>query len=73
MADKATKSRFEPERGVGLECAARCEARGLLVRPLADTLALCPPLIITENQIDELFCKLEASLDETLTLLGRNR
>ena len=73
VADKATKSQFEPERGVGLECAVRCEARGLLVRPLADTLALCPPLIITESQIDELFCKLEAALDETLTLIGRNR
>lgn len=71
--DKATKALFEPERGMGLECAARCEARGPLVRPLADTLALCPPLIITDIQIDELFCKLEAALDETLTLLGRNR
>jgi 4-aminobutyrate--pyruvate transaminase len=29
-------------------------------------MALCPPLIITEPQIDELFDKLTRSLDQTL-------
>ena len=29
-------------------------------------MAFCPPLIITEDQIDELFSKFERALDETL-------
>jgi 4-aminobutyrate--pyruvate transaminase len=43
----------------------RCEENGLIVRALGDSLALCPPLIITEDQVDEVFTRLETSLDET--------
>ncbi|MEI6545996.1 MAG: aspartate aminotransferase family protein, partial [Burkholderiales bacterium] len=39
---------------------------GLITRPLRDTMAVCPPLIITETQIDELFDKLTRALDTTL-------
>jgi 4-aminobutyrate--pyruvate transaminase len=35
------------------------------VRALGDTIALCPPLIISADQIDELFTKLGRALDET--------
>jgi 4-aminobutyrate--pyruvate transaminase len=34
---------------------------------LGDTVAMCPPLIITPDQVDELFSKLETSLNETLS------
>ena len=27
---------------------------GLIVRPILDTIALCPPLVISEKEIDEL-------------------
>jgi 4-aminobutyrate--pyruvate transaminase len=38
---------------------------GLIVRALInDTIALCPPLIITEPQIDEMFDRLERALDD---------
>ena len=37
-----------------------------ITRALRDTLAVCPPLIITEAQIDELFDKLTLALDTTL-------
>ena len=39
---------------------------GLITRALRDTMAVCPPLIITEAQIDELFDKLTLALDTTL-------
>ena len=66
VADKATKAPFEPSRGVGALCTAHAQDGGLLVRPLGDTIAICPPLIITADQIDELVGKLETALDETL-------
>jgi 4-aminobutyrate--pyruvate transaminase len=65
VADKRTKAPFPPALGVGAYCSARCEANGLIVRPLGDTIALCPPLIIDANQVDELFTKLGRALEET--------
>ena len=66
VADKQTRQPFESSLGVGLICADHAHEGGLLVRPLGDTVALCPPLIITADQIDELFGKLESALDKTL-------
>ena len=41
-----------------------CQKNGLIVRPILDTIALCPPLIISEKEIDELTDKLKKSLQE---------
>jgi 4-aminobutyrate--pyruvate transaminase len=70
VADKATGRAFEAARGVGAYCMGRCEANGLILRALGDTLAICPPLILSEAQVDELFSKLEKALDETLGWIG---
>lgn len=67
VADKATGQPFAPADGMGARVMARCEENGLIVRALGDSVALCPPLIITEPQVDEVFSKLEKSLDETLS------
>jgi 4-aminobutyrate--pyruvate transaminase len=69
VADKATKASFEPARGVGALCANHCRERGLITRALGDSIALCPPLVITEAQVDELFTKLEGALDDTLAAI----
>ena len=47
------------------QIVARCQAHGLLLRPLpGDVIGICPPLIITEEEIDLLFDRLEAGLDD---------
>ena len=69
MADKAARTPFPAAKGVGAYCNDRCETRGLIVRNLVDTIALCPPLIITEDQVGELFDKLQLALDDTLNWL----
>ena len=66
VADKQTGEPFESSLGAGLICMEHAHEAGLLIRPLGDTVALCPPLIITGDQIDELFAKLESALDKTL-------
>lgn len=66
VADKALGTPFPYGKGVGAYCMQRCEAHGLILRALGDTLAICPPLIITDAQIDELFSKFTLALDETL-------
>lgn len=48
-------------------CSHAAELRGLIVRPMVGTrIAICPPLIITESEIDELVEKLTLALDDTL-------
>ncbi len=57
---------FEPAAGIGAACADHCARRGLLVRNIGDTVAICPPLIISSEEIDVLFTRLEQGLDDTL-------
>ena len=40
------------------------------MRNLQDTVALCPPLIISEGEIDELLRKFGKALDETTAALA---
>jgi len=70
VRDKATKEAFPAAQGVGAYCMARCEANGLIVRALGDSVAICPPLIISADQVDELFSKLAKALDETWAWLA---
>jgi 4-aminobutyrate--pyruvate transaminase len=67
VEDKATKAAFAAEKGAGAYLQGRCEENGLILRALGDSIAVCPPIVITENQVDELVSKLEVSLDETLS------
>jgi 4-aminobutyrate--pyruvate transaminase len=66
VADKATRAPFPAESGVLAHLGQAVLANGLVSRALRDAMALCPPLIITEPQVDELFDKLERSLEQTL-------
>jgi 4-aminobutyrate--pyruvate transaminase len=65
VADKAAKSPFDPIGRVGAYFAARGQAHGVIFRNLGDTIACCPPMIITEAQIDELLAAFAKALDET--------
>jgi 4-aminobutyrate--pyruvate transaminase len=69
VADKPSRQAFDPKQAVGAYCMGRCEANGLLVRSLGDSLAFCPPLIIDEAQVDEIFDKFGTALNETETWL----
>jgi len=67
VADKKSRRNFEAARGVGAASARFCQEEGLVVRPLAsDRIALCPPLVIGEAEIGELFDRFERGLDRTL-------
>ena len=66
VRDKSTRAPFAADSGVLAHLGQAVLANGLVSRALRDAMALCPPLIITEPQIDELFDKLTRSLDQTL-------
>ncbi|NJL08348.1 MAG: aminotransferase class III-fold pyridoxal phosphate-dependent enzyme [Methylacidiphilales bacterium] len=66
VADKATKRAFDPKKGVGPKAMAFAQEEGVLIRSLGDSMAVCPPLIITPDEIDDLFDRLGRTLDRTL-------
>ncbi|MCB1476927.1 MAG: aspartate aminotransferase family protein [Rhodobiaceae bacterium] len=66
VADKTGRTPFDPRKGIGPRVALEAEQRGLIARSMAgDIISLCPPLIITDEEIDSLFDRLEAALDAT--------
>jgi adenosylmethionine-8-amino-7-oxononanoate aminotransferase len=55
---------LEAERTLGAQIDAACEALGLMVRPLINMAVFSPPLVITKDQIDEMFDILEQALEK---------
>ena len=71
VADKATKRNFDAQQKVGPSTMNRALDHGLIVRALVnDTIALCPPLVITATQLDDLFDRLERTLDDAAKEFG---
>jgi len=67
VKDKRTKASFDPRQGVGAKVNTFAQEEGLISRPIAgDTLALCPPLVITAEQINAMFDRMERALDRGL-------
>jgi 4-aminobutyrate--pyruvate transaminase len=65
VADKRQRRNFDQSLKVGGWTMNKALEHGLIVRALVnDTIALCPPLIITEDQIDDMFDRLERTLDD---------
>ncbi len=54
------------ERDLFAHAAAMAKIFQQRLRALGDTLAVCPPLVITSDQVHELFDKLETALNATL-------
>jgi 4-aminobutyrate--pyruvate transaminase len=66
VKSKEKKTAFDPKQGVGAKCMGFCQSRGLIVRAIGDAIAVCPPFIVTDAQIDDLFDRFREGLDDTL-------
>ena len=64
VADKASKRSFNPQLAVGAMTVSKMQDLGLIVRNVQDSVALCPPLIITADEIHEMFDLFERGLDQ---------
>lgn len=62
VSNKTSKAGFNPMGSAGRVVAKVCQDEGLIVRAIGDVIAMCPPLIITKNQIDEMFDIFELAL-----------
>jgi 4-aminobutyrate--pyruvate transaminase len=65
VADKGRKTGFNPVGPAGAQLARRCLAHGLIIRNIGDTIAFCPPLIISPEQIDDMLDRFARALADT--------
>jgi 4-aminobutyrate--pyruvate transaminase len=66
MADPAQKTPFDPARKVGARVVEHALEYGVILRPLADVISFCPPLIIDRAETDFLFDAVTRALDRML-------
>jgi 4-aminobutyrate---pyruvate transaminase len=72
VANKKTRQQFDSTSGVSAKAVSFAQEEGLIVRALfGDRLAVCPPLIISETEIGELFDRLTRALDRTADWISR--
>ncbi|WP_025899271.1 aspartate aminotransferase family protein [Sneathiella glossodoripedis] len=73
VADKSTKRSFAAKLAAGPTAYQFMQEEGLISRSVAgDNLALCPPLIITEDEIRDMFAKYKRALDRLEEIVTAN-
>jgi 4-aminobutyrate--pyruvate transaminase len=66
VSDKPSRRAFDPKRSVAARAVQFAQDEGVISRFLAgDTVAICPPLVISDEEIDEMFGRLERALNRT--------
>ncbi len=70
VADKATRTKFDPLGKAGGLCRDHCFEQGLVMRACGDTMVLSPPFVITHQQIDELVAMVRAAIEQTARDMG---
>ena len=73
VADRATRAPFAPASKVGARAAAIAQEEGLILRAVGDTLALCPPLIVTEDDVAEICARMARTIDRTEAFIAAER
>ena len=72
VQNKETREMFPEKTGAGTICRDFCFNNGLIMRAVGDTMIISPPLIMSNNEIDELIDKARLSLDLTAKKLKSN-
>lgn len=74
VQNKKNKTYFDPKIGIGSRIVKNAQKNGLIVRALqGDIVALCPPLIINNKEVDILFNKFNKSIKDTEVELNTER
>lgn len=71
VSEKGTNRRFSKPGEAGQAMRDACIARGLMVRAVRDTVVMCPPFVITHEEIDRMGRIFREALDATIAGLGR--
>jgi len=71
VSEKPSHRRFDTVGKVGTLCRDNSFANGLVMRAVRDTMIICPPLVISEAEVDELVARVRKTLDDTADALTR--
>lgn len=72
VADKESRRKFADVGKLGAFVFAQAQQHGLILRAIQDTLAFCPPLIIDEDQVEDMVSAFEKTLVDAETWVERN-
>lgn len=64
--DAEAENALSLDKAIGARIDKHCQALGLIVRPLINMCVMSPPLIITEEQIDELVAILRQGIERAM-------
>ena len=72
VSNRATRACFDPARKIGARLTKLGEDNGVILRNLpGDSIAFSPPLVITEDEVDEMLDRFGRALDELSVQLRR--
>jgi adenosylmethionine-8-amino-7-oxononanoate aminotransferase len=69
VKDKLTKEKFPAEERVSFKLTQKAQSKGLILRPLGDTVYYMPPFNITNEEIDTIFTLTRESVDEIFEVM----
>jgi adenosylmethionine---8-amino-7-oxononanoate aminotransferase len=61
--DASAKLPYPPGDKMGIKVCAEMRRRGVLTRPIGDSIVIMPPYCVTEEQIERIFGALESSVN----------
>ena len=71
VKDKASKEQFPPSDKLAVQVVTAARKHAVIIRALpGDGIAICPPLIITDNEVNEMFDRCGRALDEVYGVLS---
>jgi len=70
VQDRDSKTPFDVKLSVSERIANASTDEGLICRPLGQAIVLCPPFILTDAQMDEMFDKLDRALTRVFSELA---
>jgi 4-aminobutyrate--pyruvate transaminase len=72
VKDKATRQSFDASLAVGPNLVRIAHNHGLIIRAVGDSLAFCPPMVISEAEVVDMFARFDKALADTVEWLKRD-
>lgn len=71
VVDKTSRAPVDAKGPVPDFLYDRIMESGLITRPIGNSIAFCPPLIISDDEVREMFARFRTALDQTLDYMSR--
>jgi len=73
-ADTATRRKFDPAIKIAAQAAAAIQEEGVILRALpGDIVGFCPPLVITEAELDDMFDRIDTAMEHFAAIADAHR